>query len=221
MSGGLIEPEDDDEILDFDPEALRFNAVMTGDVFKDVAVLSEPALLTVMVSGHPCTIRGASGQLRPRVACVRIIEHQTVPYRAWPTGYGNVFPISRAVGLGDVAADLQEWITVDSDELRRDDRRLTLTERGVVALQQRIVHSLTRVAVDPVSIEQASHHVLREAELERDWVEELDGTKTMEELIADFSAFMDDGDRRSALKELASEAVVRKAVRARIRELQP
>ncbi len=32
--------------------------------------------------------------------------------------------------------------------------------------------------------------MLREAELERDWVDELDGTKTMEELIADFSAFM-------------------------------
>lgn len=156
MSGGLIEPEGDDEILDFEPEALQFNAVMTGDLFESVAVAGEPQPAPVVVAGHPCTIRGASGRLRPRVACIRVGDHQAVPYRRWPAGHFGVFPISRAVGLGQVAADLQEWVTVDSSQLRREKRRLTLTERGVVILQQRVVHALTRVIVDPILLEQAS-----------------------------------------------------------------
>ena len=220
MSTGLIEPESDDEILDFQSEALRFNAVMTGDVFEAVAVTGEPAPIAVMVAGHPCTIRGAHGELRPRVACVRVNQHQAVPYRVWPSQYTNVFPIAASVGIGLVAANLMEWVTVDGGELRRTSRKLTLSERGIVALQQRIVHSLTRVVVDPILIEEASHHIVREAGLERDWVEDLDGTKPLDGLVADFATFMDEAGRRDALKDPTTEMAVRRAVRARIRELQ-
>lgn len=221
MSGGLIEPEGDDEILDFEPEALQFNAVMTGDLFESVAVAGEPQPAPVVVAGHPCTIRGASGRLRPRVACIRVGDHQAVPYRHWPAGHFGVFPISRAVGLGQVAADLQEWVTVDSSQLRREKRRLTLTERGVVILQQRVVHALTRVIVDPILLEQASRHVLREAELERDWVEGLEGLKSLDDLVADFASFMDRDSRREQLKNGAGEAAVRREVRAELKRLRP
>lgn len=220
MTTSLIEPSGDDEILDADPDALRFSAIMTGDVFASVSVAGERDPITVMVAGHPCTIRGAHGALRPRVACVRVVDYQRVPYRVWPTGHRNVFPIAASVGLGDVAADLQEWVTVDSAELRRDDRKLTLTERGFVVLHQRIVASLTRVIVDAVKIERAAHHVLREAELERDWVEELDETKPIDDLVADFAAFMDAEDRRERLKRPELESEVRKEVRTHLRELR-
>lgn len=221
MTTTLIEPSGDDEIFDADPEALRFSAIMTGDVFESVSLVGESDPITVMVAGHPCTIRGAHGALRPRVACVRVINYQRVPYRVWPTGHRNVFPIGASVGLGNVAADLQEWVTVDSTELRRANRRLTLTERGFVVLHQRIVASLTRVIVDPVEIERAAHHVQREAELERDWVEELDGTKPIDVLVADFAVFMDAEDRRERLKRPELESAVRKEVRTHLRELRP
>ena len=217
MTGALIEPSGDDEILDADPEALRFSAIMTGDVFESVAVIGEVQPITVMIAGHPCTIRGAGGALRPRVTCVRVVDYQSVPYRAWPNGHRNAFPIAASVGLGLVAADLQEWITVDSVELRRVNRKLTLTERGFVVLHQRIVASLTRVVVDPVEIERAAHHVLREAELERDWVEELDETKPIDDLIADFATFMDDKQRRELLKDPSTESAVRKELRSQLR----
>lgn len=220
MTVTLIEPSGDDEILDTDPEAERFSAIMTGDVFGSVSLIGEPDPLTVMVAGHPCTIRGAHGALRPRVACLRVVEYQRVPYRVWPTGHRNVFPLPESVGLGNVAADLQEWVTVDSTELRRPDRKLTLTERGFVVLHQRIVASLTRVVVDPVEIERAAHHVLREAELERDWAEELDGAKPIDDLIADFADFMDAADRRERLKLPELESGVRKEVRTHLRELR-
>jgi hypothetical protein len=216
----LIEPSGDDEILDADREALRFSAIMTGDVFQSVSLGGKPDPITVMVAGHPCTIRGAHGALRPRVVCVRVFDYQHVPYRIWPTGHRNVFPIAASVGLGSVAADLQEWVTVDSTELRRADRKLTLTERGFVVLHQRVVASLTRVIVDPVEIERAAHHVLREAELERDWVEELDGTKPIEDLVADFAAFMDGNGRRDRLKAPELESAVRKEVRTQLGELR-
>jgi hypothetical protein len=220
VTAALIEPSGDDEILDADPEALRFNAIMTGDVFESVSLLGESDPITVMIAGHPCTIRRAAGALQPRVACVRVIDYQSVPYRVWPTGHRNVFPISSPIGLGNVAANLQEWVTVDSTELRRDNRKLTLTERGFVVLHQRIVASLTRVIVDPIEIERAAHHILREAELERDWVEELDGRKPIDDLVADFSVFMDAEDRRERLKRPELESMVRKEVRARLRELR-
>lgn len=219
MTANLIEPTGDDEILDADPDALKFNAIMTGDVFASVAMAGEAEPATVMVAGHPCTIRGAHGALRPRVACVRVVTYHRVPYRVWPTGHRNVFPIAGSAGLGEVAADLQEWVTVDSSELTRTNRRLTLTERGFVVLHQRIVASLTRVVVDPILVEAAAHHVLREAELERDWVQELDATAAVEDLVAGFAAFMDDADRRERLKRPELESAVRKELRAHLREL--
>lgn len=114
---------------------------------------------------------------------------------------------------------MQEWVTIDSSELRRANRKLTLTERGFVVLHQRIVASLTRVVVDPVFIEGAAHHVLREAELERDWVQELDGTESVGDLIAAFAAFMDGEQRRERLKLPELESTVRKEFRSRLREL--
>jgi hypothetical protein len=152
--------------------------------------------------------------------CVRArVDYQRVPYRVWPTGHRNVFPIAGSAGLGEVAADLQEWVTVDSSELQRANRRLTLTERGFVVLHQRIVASLTRVVVDPIFIEGAAHHVLREAELERDWVQELDETAPVADLIAAFAAFMDREHRRERLTRPELESTVRKEFRAHLREL--
>jgi hypothetical protein len=217
VSAGLIEPEDDDEILDVDPDALSFNAVMTGDVFEDVTVagLDEPGV--VMIAGHPCTIRGRNGALQPRIACVRVVSFQAVPYRRWPAGFFNHFPLPDVSGAGTQAADLQEWLTVDSAQLDRGHRRLTLTEWGVIVMQQRIIHSLTRFVVPPTALEEAARPVLREAELERDWVETLDGIGSLEQRITDFNAFMGEADRRTRLRDRTKESTMRREVAAEIR----
>ncbi len=215
MSDRLIEPENDESILDWDEEALRLNAVMTGDVFQHVLMGGEPT--TVMVAGHPCTIRGGDARLLPRVPCVRVVEHQQVPYRRWPTGHWNHFPLSPAVGLGDVAASLLDWATVDGTELTRERRRLTLAEFGVVVFQQRLIHSLTRFAPPRPELEESMRHVLREAELERDWVTDLEGRSNLDELIADFDAFMRNASRRERLKDRAMESAIRRELNAELR----
>lgn len=220
MSAGLIEPEDDDEILDADPDALSFNAVMTGDVFVDVAANGSDEPVTVMVAGHPCTIRGRDGALQPRIACVRVVSFQAVPYRRWPTGFFNHFPLSAVAEAGTQAADLQEWLTVENSELSRDRRRLTLTEWGVIVMQQRLIHSLTRFVAPPSALEEAVRPVLREAELERDWVEGLDGTASLEQRVADFGMFMGEADRRARLRDRAKESAVRREVAGEIKARQ-
>lgn len=220
MSAGLIQPEDDDEILDADPDALRFNAVMTGDVFVEVAAAGCSEPVTVMVAGHPCTIRGRDGALQARIACVRVVSFQAVPYRRWPTGFFNHLPLPAVAGGGTQAADLQEWLTVENSELHRERRRLTLTEWGVIILQQRLIHSLTRFVAPSSALEEAARPVIREAELERDWLEGLDETTPLEQGISDFSAFMDEADRRARLRDRAKESAVRREVAGEIKARQ-
>lgn len=215
MSTGLIEPENDEAILDWDEEALRLNAVMTGDVFQSVPV--EDTTTTIMIVGHPCTIRGADARLLPRIPCVRVVERQWVPYRRWTSGHWNHFPIAGAAGLGDVAASLLDWVTVNGAELARERRQLTLTEFGIVVLQQRLIHSLTRFAPPRLDLEESMRHVLREAELERDWVSALDDEGDLAVLIGEFNAFMSAADRRERLKDRAMESAVRRELNAELR----
>lgn len=216
MTERLIEPEDDEAILDWDEEALRLNAVMTGDVFQGVPLEEEPAM--VMVAGHPCTVRGANARLLSRIPCVRVVEHQWLPYRRWATGHWNYFPLARAAGLGDVAASLLDWITVDGAELARERRCLTLTEFGVVVFQQRLIHSLTRFGVPKAELEESMRHVLREAELERDWLAALaEEAGDLDACIAEFDAFMRDENRRERLRDRSLESAIRREVAAELR----
>lgn len=211
----LIAPEGDDEILDFDEDALRLKPVMTGDVFTGVSVVGEPSPITVMVAGHPCTIRRGA-QLKPRIPCVRVLEHQWVPYHAWPRQSPGCFPISEAVGIGrGQCATLDDWATADTQELTRDRRRLTLQDRGILVFQQRLIHSLSRFVTPVDVLLETSRHVLAEAELEYDWVFERDGTAPLDELIAAFADFMDAEGRRAALRTDGRR--VRREARAELR----
>jgi hypothetical protein len=62
--------------------------------------------------------------------------------------------------------------------------------------------------------------VLREAEFERDWVEGLEGTASLEQRVADFSAFMGEADRRERLRDRAKESAVRREVAGEIKGRQ-
>lgn len=135
--------------------------------------------------------RRSSAPHRLRSRC----ELQAVPYRRWPTGFFNHFPLPGFAEAGTQAADLQGWLTVENSELCRDRRRLTLTEWGVIVMQQRLIRSLTRFVAPTSALEEAVRPVLREAELERDWVEGLDCTASLEQRVADFSVFMGEADR--------------------------
>lgn len=222
---GLIAPEGDDEILDFEAEALGYKPVMTGDLFVGVTVPGEVAPIDVMVAGHPCTIRRGV-TLVERVPCIQVVEHQWVPYERWPDYDPSHFPISAEVGIGDGRCGaLQEWVGVSRDELLRGRRRLTLQDHGIYVFQQRFIHSLSRFAPPITALKTASDHVLAEAELEFSWViEQFDGDPDDDELrtlVTAFGDFMDQEDRRVRLrtdrKRVASE--VNAEIRQREAEL--
>jgi len=110
---------------------------------------------------------------------------------------------------------LDEWVTVSSAELTRERRRLTLQDRGILVFQQRLIHALSRFVAPIDALLEASRHVLVEAELDYDWVFELDGTAPLEALVLDFAAFMNAEGRRGALR--TDERRVRSEIRNELR----
>jgi hypothetical protein len=91
-----------------------------------------------------------------------------------------------------------ELSAVRSEQLTRQHRILALKDRGIHVLQQRLVYSLTRVEVGLEKLQQQTAHVLLEAELEEEWVDEL-ADENDEEAISQasvaFAAYMDEGHR--------------------------
>jgi hypothetical protein len=218
----LAEPEGDDELFDADPEALLLRPYMTGDVFVDVDTGIETA--SVMIGGHPCAIRGAGGKLGTRVPCFVLRPVATpIAYSDWPEHHFDKFPLSDALGLGEnQTARLTEWRSVHKRELTRDRRRVTLTDRGVYILQQRFTHSSARAAIPLIEFERASRPVLSEAELEYEWLGELvdpgADQGSIEALVREFHAFLDQAGARELLYQEGGESRARALVRQELRE---
>lgn len=197
--------------------------VMSGDVFTGVDVgAHDQEQGLILVVAHPCSMRGAGGRLRPCLTVAPIRPYQAVPLQGWATGHHNVFPLPELTEDDDAprAASLLELATAASTELRSDRRIASLTTRGVLLLQQRLVYSLTRVLVGLEQFEEQSAHVLLEAELEDEWVEALTdegaGESEMSKQSAAFAAYMDDG-HRDLLLDPARRTDVARAVRAEFR----
>lgn len=105
---------------------------------------------------------------------------------------------------------------VPREELMRSRRKVVLTQnRGILILQQRFVHSLTRVVVGLDTLLQEEAHVLEEASLEEDWLTDLCEESTLDEGIKRFAEFMDSG-LRGDLLDPTKRAAVRKSVRGEI-----
>ena len=139
----LEAPSGDDALLDLHPESLLLKPIMTGDVFVDVPVIGEEESSTVMVAGHPCTIRRGV-ELIARVPCVRVSPAEWLAYENWARHDKNRFHLSEATGLGGQAGVLHDWVPVAREDLLRRRRRVTLQNYGIAVFQQRFTHSLTR-----------------------------------------------------------------------------
>jgi len=218
---GLAEPADDSELYDLEPEALRLKAYMTGDIFTGVTIDDEEK--TIAIAGHPCVIRGSGGQLQRRIPCCLVGTSEPTTYANWPSSKTHLFPLSDALSIGtNRAVQLLEWRSVRGKDLVRDRRRGTLTERGVYIFQQRFTHAITRCVVPIAAFEKTSKHVLREAELEFDWISELAPQHADHRAIADlvtrFHALLDTDGRRALLRQEGGESSLRRIVHAAITE---
>jgi hypothetical protein len=116
------------------------------------------------------------------------------------------------------AAQLLELDSATREELHAAQRVATLSDYGVYVLQQRFVFCIARVVVGLDRLEEVSGHVLAEAELEEEWVDELtdgDDASAMSEERAAFQMFLD-GELRASLKQPLRRSEVRRTVRAEI-----
>lgn len=205
------------------PDIAISRPIITGDVFSDVDVDVDDHDGYVLVIAHPCSMRGARGRLRPRLAVAPVRPHQHIPFERWPAGHFNVFPLQQLLGPDDQprAAALLELSSARSAQLDRGRRVAALKTRGVHLLQQRLVYSLTRVVVGLEHLHEQSAHVLLEAELEEEWVDELCTELNVEAIAAQseaFAEFMDSGPRSRLLEKEARTDVlreVRQEIRAR------
>jgi hypothetical protein len=196
--------------------------LLTGDVLTDVTIDGEAHDGTIMIVAHPCSMRGARGRLLPRVVVAPIRTYQQVPFDQWPDGHFKVMPLPQMHAEGDEtsrAVHLLELTAVRSERLDRARRILALKDRGIHILQQRLVYSLTRVEVGLEKLHEQTAHVLLEAELEEEWVDELAADTEPDCIAAEseaFTQFMDDG-HRDVLKDSTRRSDTVRLVRAEIR----
>lgn len=229
MDDFLAKPESEDALyLARGADVEPFRPVLQGDVFRDVVI---PGVVVehdhAMVIAHPCSMRKGAALL-PRIQMIPVTRYQNVPFHRWPDSHLRVLPLPAVSAGGHSAALFEETGMVESTELTFERRIAVLSETGVLLLQQRYVHSLTRAVMQLERLERACGHVLAEAELQEDWCSELvpgrieNGEPAADALAAETEAFhafvtAKEGNDPS-IQEMLEEPVRRGDARRRVRE---
>lgn len=229
MDDFLAKPETEDALyLARGADVEPFRPVLQGDVFREIVIPGVGVEHDhAMVIAHPCSLRkGAS--LLPRIQMVPVASYQRVPFHKWPDSHLRVFPLPAFAAGAHGAALFEETGMVASAELTFDRRVAILSETGLLVLQQRYVHHLTRAVMQLERLERACGHVLAEAELQEEWCSDLvpqrvqGGEPAADALAAETEAFhavvtaKEGGD--PSVQEMLEEPVRRGDARRRVRE---
>jgi len=149
--------------------------LMQGDVLKDVDIpVLETGTGLAMVIMHPCSMR-TGATLRKRLTVVRLIKHRALQLTHWPDGDYDCMPLPDLMGE-DVddpafASCFRDVGSVRTIELDLRSRIAILSAPGILYLQQRYVHSATRVVVDLETLSVQMSPVFDELELQEEWVD--------------------------------------------------
>jgi len=144
---------------------------MQGDVFESSAANEEGF---VMVITHPCSMRAGS-KLRSRQTVVSI-QGVKPPGKelAWRTSHYDYMPLPglthASIGNGYPVADFRAIAGEETANLGYQARIAALSHEGILHLQQRLAHHLTRAIIDLPTLARVSNPVLTEAELQEEWV---------------------------------------------------
>lgn len=200
--------------------------ILQGDVFEGIAV---PGLgderLTVQVVMHPCSMRRGA-ELVERVQVAPVESYQRVTN--W-NGHTRVMPLPDLYKDGKhYAAKFGDTTAVAASSLTLHRRLASLTQQGILVLQQRIVKDHARLDLPLTLFREQSAPVLAEAEMQESWIEtSLQGSEVLDidavaRAAADFQSWLDEDDRKRR-KELgieANHASLRKATRQAASEQQ-
>lgn len=193
-----------------------------GDVFDDVQIPGfddGPGL--AMVITHACTMREGPA-LRTRLVVARVVPSNAIAL-PW-TGNFRTMPLPALIpgaAPGHWALNFEDLGAVPSKDLDLTKRVACLDDRGIVLLQQRHAHHLTRYVVETEVLYEQSANVLAEAELLEAWLSAApdDVGEGYDERAAqeatEFDAFV--GPLRDDLKDPSRRASVRRSVHQEIR----
>jgi len=204
--------------------------VMTGDVFADVeipGVDGGPGLALVLT--HPCSMR-SGGHVRERVMACRVEDGPPIRQDKWATGFFNVMPLPGLAATGDLGhrAVFELSGRVLTTSLDFTKRLSCLEETGIALLLQRLAFSYTRSVIEVEVLHASVAHLLVEAELLEQWVEDraaAAGAATSDLILSaeeEFDGLMNEIDsvpgktHRDRLKDPATRAAVRRLVAKRL-----
>lgn len=142
---------------------------MQGDVFEGTPSNQHG---TVMVVTHPCSMR-AGPRLRPRQTVVDIVPSKApLESTYWRDGYYDFMPLlgleHRSIGRGFPVADFRLINNENTEDLVAAKRIAALSFEGILLLQQRPAHHLTRAVIDLPTLARVSEAVFIEVELQEE-----------------------------------------------------
>ena len=192
--------------------------ILQGDVFESIQVpgFGEDPLVVQIIT-HPCSMRRGN-DLNERIQIAPVAPHARVDN--WD-GFLRVMPLPDLREDGkDHATRFVDTTAVPSAALTPDNRIASLSHRGILVLQQRIVKHSTRLDLTLDLFREQSAPVLAEAELQEIWVEDLLGNDAtsldaVDAANASFQGWLnaDDKKRRGELTNEANHARLRRETR--------
>ena len=236
MTSSLAIPSSHDELYYARGDVPLTRPLMQGDVFKDVAIPGiDDHRELAMVMMHPCSMR-TGPTLRKRLTVVRVDRQPTLSLAQWPDTHYDYMPLPDLKGEGidtsPFASCFRDIGSVATTDLGLKKRIAILSTRGLLYLQQRYIHSQTRVVVDLETLLAQMEPVFDEIELQEDWADAALGAneKSDEEIVAsiqlaerEFQKFLSDSDDdlREGLKNQFRRTEIRRAVRKEIDKRYP
>lgn len=212
-------PDDPDSLYDARIDVPLYFPLKQGDVFQDVAVTvlgDEPQ--SVMVVMHPCTMRRGP-DLHRLITVAPITPHNGNINDAVWRRHVRVMPLPALRGSADEEARFLDITAVTASSLTLDKRAATLSNEGVILLQQRLIFHHSRFVVDRPTLHRQAAPVLTELELQADWVERVLNTTANEAMkIADtaareFQSWLSEDGRRERLNDDTAHAGLRRDAR--------
>lgn len=200
--------------------------LLQGDVFSDVEIPGvEDGPGIAMITMHPCSMR-AGPKLRKRLTVTRVMPHRDIDLKEWPDSDYDFMPLPEVTGEVTspmLAANFRNVGSVKTTALLLRSRMAVLSTRGLLYLQQRRVHSETRVVIDLETLLEQMAPVLDEAELQEEWAEyalnadseRSDELEVVRRAEAEFQTFLGDAhsELRAALRDKTRRANARREIR--------
>ncbi len=214
-----------------DPEALVLTTgddvspnrpFYTGDVFRDIPVdvLGEQSLPVVVVS-HPCAMRSGGSELQSHIHVAPLVEHSESGPQMWRGNYRLMAldALAPVVRFRNPVVRLDRMTLIPSDVLIADKRIACLERYGVDVLRQRLVHHLTRLAINRSVLDREAAGTHEEVDLLEDWTDfATDRGSSVKSAVADFDNWLSADDRRAKLADPAKVPALRRAAQGEMRE---